>query len=46
LLLGVPIMVAIKAVCERIEDLRPIAAFLGRDRATVPGEEVQVPSGQ
>lgn len=46
LLLGVPIMVAIKAVCERIEDLRPIAAFLGRDRATVPGEEVQVPSGR
>lgn len=30
LLLGVPIMVAVKAVCERIEDLQPIAAFLGR----------------
>ena len=43
LLLGVPIMVAIKAVCERIEDLQPIAAFLGRDRLTVPGEEVPPP---
>ncbi len=29
LLLGVPIVMAIKAVCERVEDLRPIAEFLG-----------------
>lgn len=29
LLLGVPIMMAIKAVCERVEDLQPISAFLG-----------------
>ena len=29
LLLGVPIMVAVKAVCERVEELQPIAAFLG-----------------
>jgi predicted PurR-regulated permease PerM len=43
LLLGVPIMVAIKAVCERIEDLQPIAAFLGRDRVPVPGEEAPPP---
>ncbi len=31
LLLGVPIVMAIKAVCERVEDLRPIAEFLGND---------------
>jgi predicted PurR-regulated permease PerM len=31
LLLGVPIVMAIKAVCERVEDLRPIAAFLGNE---------------
>jgi predicted PurR-regulated permease PerM len=30
LLLGVPIMMAINAVCERVEDLRPVSAFLGR----------------
>jgi predicted PurR-regulated permease PerM len=29
LLLGVPIVMAIKAVCERVEDLRPISEFLG-----------------
>lgn len=29
LLLGVPIMMAIKAVCDRVEDLQPISAFLG-----------------
>jgi predicted PurR-regulated permease PerM len=29
LLLGVPIVMAIKAVCERVDDLRPISAFLG-----------------
>ncbi len=31
LLLGVPIVMAIKAVCERVEDLRPIAEFLGNE---------------
>jgi len=30
LLLGVPIVMAINAVCERFESLRPISAFLGR----------------
>ena len=29
LLLGVPIMMAIKAICDRVEDLQPISAFLG-----------------
>jgi predicted PurR-regulated permease PerM len=29
LLLGVPIMMAIKSICERVEDLQPISAFLG-----------------
>ena len=29
LLLGVPIVMAINAVCERVEDLRPISEFLG-----------------
>jgi predicted PurR-regulated permease PerM len=31
LLLGVPIVMAIKAVCERVEDLRPISEFLGQE---------------
>jgi len=29
LLLGVPIIMAVNAVCERVEDLRPIGQFLG-----------------
>jgi len=29
LLLGVPIVMAIKAVCERVDDLRPLSEFLG-----------------
>jgi len=29
LLLGIPIVMAINAVCERVEDLRPISEFLG-----------------
>ena len=29
LLLGVPILVAVKAVCDRIEDLKPVGEFLG-----------------
>jgi len=35
LLLGVPIMMAINTVCERVEGLQPISAFLGRSRARV-----------
>jgi predicted PurR-regulated permease PerM len=31
LLLGVPIMMAVKAVCERVEGLQPIAEFLGSE---------------
>jgi predicted PurR-regulated permease PerM len=31
LLLGVPIMMAIKAVCERVEDMRPLSEFLGHE---------------
>jgi predicted PurR-regulated permease PerM len=33
LLLGVPIVMAIKAVCDHIEGLQPIAAFLGNTPA-------------
>lgn len=29
LLLGVPILVAVKAVCDRVEDLKPVGEFLG-----------------
>ena len=37
LLLGVPIVMAIKAVCERVEDLRSISEFLGYEgRKPVP----------
>jgi predicted PurR-regulated permease PerM len=38
LLLGVPIVMAIKAVCARVEDLRPISEFLGYEeqRPTPP----------
>jgi predicted PurR-regulated permease PerM len=37
LLLGVPIVMAIKAVCERVEELRPISEFLGyEDQKSVP----------
>jgi len=36
LLLGVPMVMAVKAVCERFEDLQPISEFLGyRPKATV-----------
>jgi predicted PurR-regulated permease PerM len=47
LLLGVPIVMAIKAVCERVEDLRPISEFLGYEEKKsmgTPMEEVDVPS--
>lgn len=33
LLLGVPIMMAVKAVCERVEGLQPVAEFLGPEPA-------------
>ena len=29
LLLGVPILMMVKAVCDRVEDLKPIGEFLG-----------------
>ena len=29
LLLGVPILMVIKAICDRVEDLKPIGEFLG-----------------
>jgi predicted PurR-regulated permease PerM len=47
LLLGVPIVMAIKAVCERVEDLRPISEFLGYEEkrsVRAPLEEVDAPS--
>ena len=40
LLLGIPIVMAINAVCERVEELRPISEFLGyapRRQAGSPG---------
>jgi predicted PurR-regulated permease PerM len=33
LLLGIPIMMAVKAVCDRVEELQPISAFLGHGPA-------------
>jgi predicted PurR-regulated permease PerM len=45
LLLGVPIVMAIKAVCERVEDLRPFSEFLGyEEKKSVrpPSEDVDV----
>jgi predicted PurR-regulated permease PerM len=47
LLLGVPIVMAIKAVCERVEDLRPISEFLGyEDNKSMrePSERIDAPS--
>jgi len=29
LLLGVPILVIIKAICDRVDDLKPVGEFLG-----------------
>jgi predicted PurR-regulated permease PerM len=49
LLLGVPIVMAIKAVCERVEDLRPISEFLGYEEqksARALLEEVDAPSAE
>jgi predicted PurR-regulated permease PerM len=39
LLLGVPIMMAIKAVCDRVEDLQPISAFLGHGPAKIATDD-------
>jgi predicted PurR-regulated permease PerM len=47
LLLGVPIVMAVKAVCERVEELRPISEFLGYEEkkfVRTPLEDVDVPS--
>jgi predicted PurR-regulated permease PerM len=41
LLLGVPIMMAIKAVCDRVEDLQPISAFLGHAVPKSPADDSQ-----
>ena len=38
LLLGVPIVMAINAVCERVEDLQPISEFLGSASQKQKGE--------
>jgi predicted PurR-regulated permease PerM len=49
LLLGVPIVMAIKAVCERVEDLRPISEFLGYENnksAREPSEKIDAPSAE
>jgi len=41
LLLGVPMVMAVKAVCERFEDLQPISEFVGyRPRTTTPSAPV------
>jgi predicted PurR-regulated permease PerM len=39
LLLGVPIVMAVKAVCDRVEDLRPISAFLGPRPPTAKADD-------
>jgi predicted PurR-regulated permease PerM len=41
LLLGVPIMMAVKAVCDRIEELQPISAFLGNPVRKAPADDGQ-----
>jgi predicted PurR-regulated permease PerM len=49
LLLGVPIVMAIKAVCERVEDLRPISEFLGYEDSKStpePAEKIEAPSAE
>jgi len=40
LLLGVPIMMAAKAVCDRVDRLRPIGAFLGHARSAVSEDRI------
>ena len=49
LLLGVPIVMAVKAVCERVEDLRPLSEFLGYEEqksARALLEEADAPSAE
>jgi predicted PurR-regulated permease PerM len=49
LLLGVPIVMAVKAVCERVEDLRPISEFLGYEgnkSTREPSEKIDAPSAE
>jgi hypothetical protein len=29
LLLGIPILMIVKAVCDRVDDLKPVSEFLG-----------------
>lgn len=41
LLLGVPIMMAIKAVCDHVEDLQAVSAFLGHGVTKSPGDDSQ-----
>jgi predicted PurR-regulated permease PerM len=43
LLLGVPIVMAVKAACERIEDLQAISAFLGPGPPKVATQALPVP---
>jgi predicted PurR-regulated permease PerM len=43
LLLGVPIMMAIKAICDRVEDLQPISAFLGHRPTKLGTDNAQAP---
>jgi predicted PurR-regulated permease PerM len=45
LLLGVPIVMALHAVCERVEDLQPIGALLGHERAARPAASANQASG-
>jgi len=42
LLLGVPIMMAVKAVCDRVEDLQPLSAFLGHSATKSPPDDSQI----
>lgn len=42
LLLGVPIMMAIKSLCDRVEDLQPFSAFLGHGPTKIATDS-QVP---
>ena len=41
LLLGIPIMMVVKAVCDRVEDLKPVGELLG-DRRQPPGRSAGV----
>jgi predicted PurR-regulated permease PerM len=39
LLLGIPVMMAIKAVWDRVGDLQPISAFLGHGPTKIPTDD-------